>query len=77
MKRFVNAMMLFFGVLLAVFLVVPEAHAILGIRAARTVLTARKAKQALAEDPNAEATERANENLKRLEQNGAVRQENR
>ena len=50
------------------FLEAPPAHAIFGIRAARTVMAARKAKTALAEDPNAEATERADENLKRLEQ---------
>ncbi|HOW87766.1 MAG TPA: hypothetical protein P5561_02630 [Candidatus Omnitrophota bacterium] len=48
-----------------------EAHAILGIRAARTALAARKAKQALAEDPNAEATKKTNEDLQRLkEENG-------
>jgi len=46
----------------------PAAHAIFGIRAARTAIAARKAKQTLAKDPNAAATERANENLKRLEQ---------
>lgn len=52
-------------------ILLPEAspaHAIFGIRAARTALAARKAKQALAEDPNAKATETAHENLKRLEQ---------
>lgn len=51
----------------------PPAHAVFGIRAARNVVMARKAKQALAEDPNAEATERANENLKRLERNEVSR----
>ena len=50
------------------FLGTPPAHAIFGIRAARTAIAARKAKQALAKDPNADATERANENLARLEQ---------
>jgi len=46
---------------------VPEAYAIFGIRAARTVLAARKAKQALAEDPDAKATEKANAELQLLE----------
>ncbi len=50
------------------FLGTPPAHAIFGIRAARTAIAARKAKQALAKDPNTDATERANENLARLEQ---------
>ncbi|MFA7254745.1 MAG: hypothetical protein WC133_01435 [Candidatus Omnitrophota bacterium] len=52
---------------------VPSAHAIFGIRAARTALAARKAKQTLAEDPNDEATERANENLRRLERESQTR----
>jgi tRNA G26 N,N-dimethylase Trm1 len=50
------------------FLGAPPAHAIFGIRAARTAIAARKAKKALAKDPNTDATERANENLARLEQ---------
>ena len=50
------------------FLGTPPAHAIFGIRAARTAIAARKAKQTLAKDPNAAATERAHESLARLEQ---------
>ncbi len=51
----------------------PPAHAIFGIRAARTALAARKAKQALAEDPNADATEKANEELQNLERKSEAR----
>lgn len=45
----------------------PPAHAILGIRAARNVIMARKAKQTLAEEPDPQ-TEKSLQNLKRLKQ---------
>ncbi|MDD5225909.1 MAG: hypothetical protein PHV97_01825 [Candidatus Omnitrophica bacterium] len=46
----------------------PPAHALFGIRVARKAIAARKARQVLAGDPNAEATAKANENLRRLEE---------
>ena len=51
------------------FVEAPSAHAIFGIRAARTAIAARRAKQSLAQDPEpaASATENSAEKLKRLE----------